>query len=226
MKPTPSSTASPGLQAWRVTNTGGKLAAALALGALVVAVKPAFKAIESVLLPAPGEFEAAAEDKKAAEAHAAGFDGFVKQLDGRSLWWTPSKPGTDATVVVEEEPVEGDQPAPAKYEGPAIAAIVFDSVWFADGSKLAVTDDEKDGIKVVSTNAPWDAVIRYRGKEFTVPFFERDRVVFKDGPKSATSSNPSTTAPESTASTKADDAPATSSPAPSTPAPSTTGTKE
>ncbi len=180
MTPTSTANTPPAMQAWRNTTVGGKIAAALVVVAIVVCAKPAYKAIEAALLPAPGEFEASKEDKKAADAYAAGFDGFVKQLDGRSLWWTPSKPGTDATVVVEEEPTEGDQPAPAKYDGPAIAAIVLDSVWFADGTRLSTTDDEKDGIKVVSTNAPWDAVIRYRGKEFTVPFFERDRVIFKD----------------------------------------------
>lgn len=180
MTPTSTANTSPVVQAWRNTTLGGKIAGGLVLVAVFVCAKPAYKAVEAVLLPAPGEFEATKEDKKAAESYAAGFDGFVKQLDGRSLWWTPSKPGTDATVVVEEEPAEGDQPAPAKYDGPAIAAIVLDSVWFADGTRLSTTDDEKDGIKVVSTNAPWDAVIRYRGKEFTVPFFERDRVIFKD----------------------------------------------
>lgn len=183
MTPNPAANASPLAQAWRGTTPGGKIAAALVVAALIVCVKPAYKAVEAMLLPAPGEFEATKADKKAAEAYAAGFDGFLKQLDGRSLWWTPSKPGTDATVVVEEEPAEGDQPAPAKYDGPAIAAIVLDSVWFADGTRLSTTDDEKDGIKVVSTNAPWDALIRYRGKEFTVPFFERDRVIFKDAPR-------------------------------------------
>ena len=183
MTPNPAANTSPLTQAWRGTTPGGKIAAALVVAALIVCAKPAYKTVEAILLPAPGEFEATKDDKKAAETYAAGFDGFVKQLDGRSLWWTPSKPGTDATVVVEEEPVEGDQPAPVKYDGPAIAAIVLDSVWFADGTRLSTTDDEKDGIKVVSTNAPWDAVIRYRGKEFTVPFFERDRVIFKDAPR-------------------------------------------
>ncbi|HLP83825.1 MAG TPA: hypothetical protein VK157_05705 [Phycisphaerales bacterium] len=185
MTPTTSTSTSPVVQAWRNTTLGGKIAAALLLALVVLCAKPVYKAAEALLLPTPGEFVASGDDKKAAEAHAAAFDGYVKQLDGRSLWWTPSKPGTDATVVVEEDPQEGDAPPPAKYEGPAIAAIVLDSVWFADGSKLSATDDEKDGIKVVSTNAPWDAVIRYRGKEFTVPFFERDRVVFKDAAKTS-----------------------------------------
>ena len=206
----------PIMQAWRRTSLAGKVAAALAIGVVFVAAKPVYKTFEALFLPTPGEFVAESDNKKYTEQYAAGFDGYVKQLDGRSLWWTPSKPGTDATVVVEEEqPAEGEAAPPAKYDGPAIAAIVLDSVWFADGSKLSMADDEKGGIKVVSTNAPWDAVIRYRGKEFTVPFFERDRVIFKDTNKSSAQS-PASSSTVSDSSTKAT----------SVSTPSNAGTKE
>jgi hypothetical protein len=181
MNPTTAPQPQPLREAWQRSTIPGRIALLAAAACAIAMAKPAYHVVESLLLPSPGQFTQSQVDKTRIESHASAFDGFVAQLNGRSLFWTPSKPGTDATVVVEEDPAEGETSAPpARYDGPAIMAIVLDTVWFADGKKLTMTDDEKDGIKVISTNAPWEAVLRYRGKEFTVPFFERDKVVFKD----------------------------------------------
>ena len=51
--------------------------------------------------------------------------------------------------------------------------------WFSDGTKLGV--DEADGsLRVVRLVPPWEAVVEWRGAEFTVSLFERDQVVLPD----------------------------------------------
>ncbi len=72
-------------------------------------------------------------------------------------------------------------PAPTRYSGPAIIAMVADTVFFADGKRLKAGGPAEDGITVVSTDAPWSAKLKYNGGEFTVNLFERDPVKLNAG---------------------------------------------
>jgi hypothetical protein len=56
---------------------------------------------------------------------------------------------------------------------------VFDTVWFDDGRRMRIGDPEKNETEVLAVNAPWNAVLKWKGVEFTVPLFQRDTVVIK-----------------------------------------------
>ena len=49
--------------------------------------------------------------------------------------------------------------------------------WFSDGSQLTPSDDSDGDLRVVRLVPPWEAVVEWRGAEFTVSLFERDHVV-------------------------------------------------
>ena len=72
-------------------------------------------------------------------------------------------------------------PATTRYSGPAIIAMVSDTVFFADGKRLKAGGPAEDGITVISTDAPWSAKLKYNGGEFTVNLFERDPVKLNAG---------------------------------------------
>lgn len=95
------------------------------------------------------------------------MESYVDQVIGRSPFHLPgpSRP----KVVATDEPTT----KPTRYGGPSIQAMINNKVWFSDGLRLGPDDDAKDGIKVVSLNAPWSAKVRWQGAEFDVEFFQR-----------------------------------------------------
>ena len=168
-------------------SAAGVTATALVILALAVCAPFAWRFARAWWMPAPSAFVTKDDSKENVARYAAAFDPYVKQLDGRSLFYEPSAPGTEGEVAVEEQPEDNpDAPAPTRYDGPAITAAVLDTVWFSDGQRVKVGEGKKGDLEVVSTNTPWDIRVRWRGTEFTVPFFERDKVIFKDrGPTSS-----------------------------------------
>lgn len=155
-----------------------RIGAVVAVAAAVVVVWALVLWIRAAFLPSPAAFVAADREDRSTARNAA-MDASVAQLSGRSLFWVPSAPGDPGVTVVEEAAPEGGEPVASSYEGPAIAAIVLDEVWFSDGTRRRAGEEAQGDLSVVGTNAPWDATVRWRGKEFKVPFFERDRVIFK-----------------------------------------------
>jgi hypothetical protein len=164
------------------TGLAGAAALLLVVGAVVASAGPAYAVLRGWLTPSPEAVSGKIDASEQAATHAAGFAGFVAQTGGRSLFYVPSAPGTEQIVEVQPEPEDenGTPRAPSKYDGPAIQAIVLDEVWFADGTKVG-KGAKKGDVEVLEVNAPWDAKLRWRGGEFVVPLFQRDRVVFKDG---------------------------------------------
>ncbi|MFO0831972.1 MAG: hypothetical protein U0637_09025 [Phycisphaerales bacterium] len=222
-------------RAWRSLSAGGATVAALAVIAFAVVAPFAWRLVRAWWMPAPSAFVTKDDSKDRAQAYAAAFDPYVKQLDGRSLFYEPSAPGAEGEApaeVVEEG--ASQESAPSRYDGPAVTAVVLDTVWFNDGQKLKVGGGKAGDLEVLSTNTPWDVRVRWRGTEFTVPFFDRDKVIFKDraqAPSAATGAGaarpadgtggeapPAPPAPHP-ASTEVAAAPALSSPAPTTPQP-------
>jgi hypothetical protein len=162
---------------------GGLTALALVAVSAFFVVPPLWHMLRGVLTPSPEAVSGKIDAAEQAQAFKSTFASNIAQTNGRSLFYVPSAPGTEATVVVEPEVDEGGTPrAPSKYEGPAIQAIVLDEVWFADSTRVALGKKSGD-LEVLAVNAPWDAKIRWKGGEFTVPLFARDRIVFKDGVK-------------------------------------------
>ncbi len=82
------------------------------------------------------------------------------------------------------------------YDGPAIIAMVMDTVWFTDGLKLSVGDDAKEDVEVVEVLAPWEAILKWKGKEFTVPLFARDKLVVSPGEKKPAELSPGDAKPD------------------------------
>jgi len=169
------------LWAWRHSPALSLIAVASVVLALAGLAVPAADLARAFFAKSPAALEAKGEEQRQAEQQAGVFAGYSAQIDGRSVFILPSPPS--APVVSEAEPDEEDAPdAPLRYGGPAIIAAVNGAVWFADGSRLSAGDPAKDGFAVVAMNAPWDVTLRWKGSEFTVPIFERDRAVMPSTP--------------------------------------------
>lgn len=211
-------------RAWRSFSPGGITAAALALLALAVIAPFAWRTVRVWLMPAPSAYVAKDDSKDNAARYAAAFDPYVKQLDGRSLFYEPSAPGTQGEVAeAPTEEARPNDPAPTRYDGPSISAVVLGTVWFSDGQRIKVGDSRSGDLQVLSTNTPWDVRVKWRGTEFTVPFFERDKVIFKDKPAtsfSSASATPVEPAPHDSTESKPTEP--TAPPAPAQPAPTET----
>jgi hypothetical protein len=89
--------------------------------------------------------------------------------------------------------------------------MILDTVWFADGKRLSVGDEAKDDTEVLEVQAPWDAVLRWKGEKFTVSLFARDKLIVKPEEKHDEAS-PGDAKPDVV--TAAAPAPATDSPKP------------
>ncbi|MFZ4573162.1 MAG: hypothetical protein ACOYN0_02115 [Phycisphaerales bacterium] len=167
--------------------TPGMLAA-LAAGAAVVVLGWGVYAITTAFLsPKPGQLQSTTVDKEQAAKQSALFEGYLAQINGRSLLITPGAPVAEAPPVVADTTPK-DPPKPSSYGGPALTAMMLDSAWFADGARLKAGGDGKGDLKVLSLNPPWEVRVEWRGVEFNVPLFDRDKVVFKDIPPAPTTS--------------------------------------
>lgn len=152
---------------------------ALLLAALVVLLCT-IPLLRAVFISATAKEATGADLKGQYALHDKAMDGYVKQIDGRSLFVIPP-PFPQVVQARTPEPIverpKPKDPGPTSYGGPAISAIINDTVWFSDGKKLAVGDPAKDDVAVSAIDAPWSATLAWKGKDFEVAFFERDRVI-------------------------------------------------
>jgi hypothetical protein len=151
--------------------------------------------------PTPRKLQSAQVDKEQAQQRDAQMAGYIAQIHGRSLLIKPAAPEVEvAAEPVNETPT--DPPKPTVYGGPALTAMMFDSAWFADGSRLNVGEEPKNGLAVVSLNPPWEATVKWRDVEFKVPLFERDKLIIKaSGTEPDPSSSPVTPPPSTDSAT-------------------------
>jgi hypothetical protein len=168
--------------AWRTLGAPGAVALAAALLACIAAVAQAPGLASAIASKAPPAAEEAADDTKRIEAFRAGVDAHVKQFAGRSMFFVPPAPPPPPPPPepVDDTPVE--DPPPSSYGGPAIVAMVGDTVWLADGTRLALASSAASDIDVVSINPPWGARLKWRGVEFDVPLFDRTTLRFMEQP--------------------------------------------
>jgi len=138
------------------------------------------------LAPKPGALKASEEAKKSAEQQAATFAGYLAQIDGRSLLVQPAAPVEPVEEVATEPTTPTDPPKPSTYGGPSMTAMMLDSAWFVDGTRLVAGGESKGDLRVVSLNPPYEAVVEWKGVEFKVPLFDRDKVVLKEASKAST----------------------------------------
>jgi hypothetical protein len=132
----------------------------------------------SVIGPGVSAAASVKDQKDMTAAHEAEFERYLAQWNGRSLIIKPGSPKPAEPLKVEAESgPPAPPPPPATYGGPAIIAMVLDTVWFDDGKRMTVGDEAKDELEVIQVLAPWDAVVKWKGVEFTVPLFARDKLV-------------------------------------------------
>jgi hypothetical protein len=210
------------LLAWRITRAGARIAALLVLIAGIVVVTLAIPMLIDIVRAAPREIKAPDDPKNVAEEQKVVFERHLAQIKGRSLFHVPVPP---APV---EEPEEANEdrppPAPTTYGGPALVAMLTDTVWFSGGKKLKV-GEAADGVEVVALRPPWDAKLKWKGVEFDVNLFERSKVSKEPSKAAGTSAAPETsdqsersTSPGATQATP-DSAPTPTPPASSSPVP-------
>ncbi|MCU0688977.1 MAG: hypothetical protein MUE97_04470 [Phycisphaerales bacterium] len=78
------------------------------------------------------------------------------------------------------KPPEPEKPKiPPRYAGPAVVGVAGGQVFFADGKRIAV-GVERDGIKVLSLDAPWSVRLGWSGGEYDVTLLERRPVRFDE----------------------------------------------
>ncbi len=200
--------------AWRQSSPGTRGATATLLAALAVAGLTGWPLARAIIGP---RVEVPELSSPGASAELAGqFATLVKEIDGRSLFIVPGPPAApepEAAPVADTS--DKPPPRPTTYGGPAITAMVNDTVWFRDGKRLVSGAEASGDLKVVRVNGPWDAVVMWKGVEFTVPLFTRDRLVLKDSGQPPAPTAPAAPPPEAPASEPAPPAPA---PPPETPA--------
>jgi hypothetical protein len=130
-----------------------------------------------------------AEAERRTGERAAAFSNYVNQIEGRSLFFNPRATVAQAPPpVVDEGPREA--PRPTSYGGPQMTAMIFDEVWFADGTRLKVGEPARGDVRVVAINPPWDATLEWRGVEFKVELFQKNTVVFREGGSSPANDTP------------------------------------
>gem|GEM_PF-1474398 len=183
--------------AWRESSGGARGAAGLLAAALVVVGLTGWPLAKAIIGPRVSVPELASSE---ASAELAGqFATLVKEIDGRSLFIVPGPP-TAAEPEADPTPDTSNQPdpKPSSYGGPSITAMVNDTVWFRDGKRLVAGAETTGDLQVVRVNGPWDAVVMWKGVEFTVPLFARDKLVLKDFVEQPPSIPPPTPAPSPT----------------------------
>ncbi len=167
----------------RTLGVPGCIAVVALLGALFVVARevPAF--VSALMLPRGVGKETVAQSAQRTEQYNAAFDGYLAQVDGRSMFFVPAPPRQAAKT---EDKAKDDKPSvPTSYGGPKIIAMINDKVWFDDNTSASIGADENSGLKVVGLNTPWGARIAWRGVEFDVPLFDRttERFIEKRGRK-------------------------------------------
>ncbi len=114
------------------------------------------------------------------ESFRASFEDHLAQINGRSMFFIPPAPPPPAPVAENKEP--GEPPAPSKYGGPAVIAMINGAVWFDNGTRLRADEAASAGLRVITVNSPWGARIEWSGGEWDVPLFDRTTDRFLETP--------------------------------------------
>jgi len=137
-----------------------------------VAFAGAVRIVGALLTPAADPEAGKAFDQLLAK-HEDALLASRKRFDGRSAFFMPPRPVPPApppSVAPPPPPDPGPPPPPPpppEYSGPKVIACLGSSVFFADGSRVSV-DEERGGVRVVSTNPPWTVTLHHHGRDYTV----------------------------------------------------------
>ena len=150
----------------------------------------------------------------------------AKRFNGRSAFFAPPAPVRKApkTVKPPEPPKPPPPPptpsAPREYAGPKPIGAVGSLVFFADNNQIRV-GEEKSGVKVLSSEAPWSVKLAHGGGEYDVPLWTKGKEEFLNGDWSSLKAPVPGIEPVGSgkSGTPASPSPATGSAAPSMPPP-------
>ncbi|MCC6229282.1 MAG: hypothetical protein IT432_08660 [Phycisphaerales bacterium] len=162
---------------WSRLSGAGKVAVVVILAAIVVLVFPVIAMVGTLLTPAASP--SAAQNTRRQEMlkkFEESSERSLAQTSGRSLFVIPAAPRpprNDAPPAVSDTTPR----PPSAYGGPALAAIINDTVWFSDGTRLKPGENADKSLSVVRVDPPWGATIKYRGVDFPVTLFEHDKTV-------------------------------------------------
>lgn len=161
---------------WTVLGRTGRIAAVVgAVAGIVVAVSLWSLLGALFTSAATSDARIVQDQKQQADRFAKGFEGYLSQINGRSLFFAPSPPPRrDARLASDDNAPK----APARYGGPALIGFANDAAYFADGRMLRVGDDSDPTLKIKKVEPPWGAVVVWEGAEFSISLFDRDRLVF------------------------------------------------
>jgi hypothetical protein len=149
-------------------------AAAVALAAMVVG-GGLTQTVKAVFASGVSEDETDPFADLGSESEAL-FETSRKRYDGRSMYALPTPPvrrppPPPPRPPEPPKPPPGPPPAPASYTGPAPTSIVGDFVYF--GALRVKLGEERDGIKIVSIDAPYTIKVEHMLGSYTVPFWSR-----------------------------------------------------
>lgn len=167
---------------WSRLSRAGKAAVVVIVAVIVLMVFPVVAMVGTLLTPAASP--SAAQNTRQQEMlkkFEESSERSLAQTSGRSLFVIPAAPRAPRTdpqpTVTETTP----RP-PSTYGGPALAAIINDTVWFSDGTRLKPGENADQPLSVVKVDPPWGATIKYRGVDFPVTLFDRDKTVIPPPP--------------------------------------------
>lgn len=167
---------------WARLSRAGKVGLAIIALAIIVLASPVLAMIGSLLTPAASP--TGAQDSRRQEMlkkFEESSERSLAQTNGRSLFVIPAAPRPPRNDP-PPTPTDTTPHPPSSYGGPAIAAIINDTVWFSDGTRLKPGENADKPLSVVRLDPPWGATVRYRGVDFAVTLFERDKTVIPPPP--------------------------------------------
>lgn len=165
----------------------------IACGAIAVAGVVVLRScwpVVSAALTRNGEHTSAAEEGKAAvDRFKNSTEAQVAAIKGRSAFFPPPPKAAPIAERPPSRPVVDTTPkpppAPTRYGGPGIQAIINGTVWFNDGKRIAVGESTGTGssaVTVLAAESPWAVKLKWEGHEWEVPLFERDGVIYPSKP--------------------------------------------
>jgi hypothetical protein len=107
----------------------------------------------------------------------------VKRFNGRSAFFMPSPPVRKApkpSKPAEPPPPPPPPPPPAaprEYAGPKPIGAIGNLIFFADQSQIRV-GEERGGVKVLASSAPWSVRLAHGGGEYDVELWTRGKESF------------------------------------------------
>ena len=173
---------------WLRLPPGVQASPMLAVGVASAAVLAGFglwavTGLASSLLTFGGGSDPSSSLSDALKRHEQLADASAKRFNGRSAFFMPPAPVRKAPKPVKpaEPPPPPPPPpppsAPRVYAGPKPVGAIGDLIFFADQSQIRV-GEERGGVKVLASSAPWSVRLAHAGGEYDVELWTKGKESF------------------------------------------------